>query len=99
MYSKYKNLWYLYKAIANNVEERFYISNYEVLSKSKHVINDWMNDKTIEIGMKILDQDHGKYITTHKLKKLMSEKFAGRFAKADINAFGEMADFDNKLKI
>ena len=42
------------------------------------------NSKITEIEKKITDHDHDKSITTQKLHKLASEKFASRITKADL---------------
>ena len=102
---------YIYKDIANDVEKRFYISNYEAerilpIDKNKRVIAlmVWLMTKISEIEMKIYNHDHGRYITAQEINKLTSETFAVRLAqvnlttKADIDYFVGMADFDDKLK-
>ena len=62
--------------------------------------------KTIinEIGKKITDHDHDKYITTPKFNNLTAENFAPRLAqanlayKSDIVNFVNKTDFDEKLQ-
>ena len=62
--------------------------------------------KTIikEIGKKITDHDHDKYITTPKFNNLTAENFAPRLAqanlasKSDIVNFVKKSDFDDQLK-
>ena len=57
-----------------------------------------------EIEKKILDHNHGKYITTQEFNKLTAENFATRLAQAKlatetrIDDFIEETHFDDKLK-
>ena len=62
------------------------------------------NTKINEIGKKITDHDHDKYIITPEFLKLTAENFAARLAqanlasKSDIVNFVKKTDFDDKLK-
>ena len=62
------------------------------------------NTKINEIGKKITDHDHDKYIITPEFLKLTAENFAARLAqanlasKSDIANFVKKTDFDDKLK-
>ena len=62
------------------------------------------NTKICEIGNKITDHNHDKYITTQKVNNLTSENFTARLkqanlaSKSDIANFVKKTDFDNKLK-
>ena len=65
---------YIYKDIANDVEKRFYISNYEAerilpIDKNKRVIAlmVWLMTKISEIEMKIYNHDHDRYITAQEI--------------------------------
>ena len=51
--------------------------------------------KILDIGKKVTDHDHGKYMTTPEFNKLTAEDFAARLAQANLIA---KRDFYNKLK-
>ena len=53
------------------------------------------NTKIGEIEKKIIDHNHGKYITTAEFNRLTTEKFKARLAQADLVT---KADFDTKLQ-
>ena len=52
------------------------------------------NAKINEIGKKVIDHNHDKYITTLEFNKFTAEIFATRSAQAN---FIPQADFDTKL--
>ena len=54
------------------------------------------NSKISEIGNKVTDHDHDKYVTTSEFNKLTTEKFNARLAQANLVT---KTDFDAKLKI
>ena len=60
--------------------------------------------KTSETKKKILDYNHGQYITTQEINNLTADNFAARFKEAtlatkdDIVDFVKKTNFDNKLK-
>ena len=62
------------------------------------------NRKINEIGKKITDHDHDKYITIPEFNKLTEENFTVRLkrtnlaSKSDIPNFVKKTDFHNKLK-
>ena len=41
-----------------------------------------ITQKLVKLKKKILDHDHGKYITTEELNKLMIDNFAAKLAQA-----------------
>ena len=62
------------------------------------------NTKIGEIEKKILDHDHGEYITTQEFHKLMTDSFVARLKQAnvasknDIAHFVQKTNFNEKLK-
>ena len=51
--------------------------------------------KISDIEKKIIDHNHGKYITTPEFNKLTTENFKGRLAQANLVT---KTDFDTKLQ-
>ena len=79
------------------------VSAVQATDTSDYVKKADYNTKTSEIGKKILDVDHDKYITTQEFDKI-KENFAARLreaklaTKADISDSVEKTDFVAKLK-
>ena len=52
--------------------------------------------KISEIEKKILDDDHGEYITTQEFNKSTADNFAARLKQANLASKNDIADFVKK---
>ena len=66
------------------------VSNLAKKNKKKHY-----NTKINEIEKKIIDHNHGRYVTTPEFNKLKTENFKARLAQASLLT---KTDFDIKLQ-
>ena len=83
------------------------VNNIKTTDTSDLVKNTDYNTKINEIEKKIIDHDHGEYITAQELKKLTVDNFAARLKQANLASKNYIADilfrkkkryFDEKLK-
>ena len=51
------------------------------------------NTKFVDIGKKILDHNHDKYVTTQEYKKLTTENFSERSKQTDLASKNNIAEF------